>query len=106
MESDLSHLNLLVDIAHKKYGVKAISLMTIEEIKAMVLEVADEESTTPPFAKADELSIIGEEGGVTDGSTPATQGHLASKPSLSSNMPKALSIGASRKRFSECLLPG
>ena len=40
MEADLSHLDALIGIAQRKWGTKALSLMTIEEIKDLVHEMA------------------------------------------------------------------
>ena len=52
MEADLSQIDTLVGIAQRKWGTKALSLMTIAEIKELVHKMA---------AKEEELPVIDEE---------------------------------------------
>ena len=52
MQSDLSHLDTLVEFAQKNWGTKALSLMSVEELVSMVQEVADEDK------KQAELPVI------------------------------------------------
>ena len=44
MNSELSQLDTLISVAKKKWGTKALSLMTIEELTTMVQQVANEDS--------------------------------------------------------------
>ena len=44
MQSDLSHLDTLVEFAQKNWGTKALSLMSIEEITEMIQKVANEDN--------------------------------------------------------------
>lgn len=86
LEQEITQLNNLVFYAQRNWGTKALSLASTDDIKNLVNEVIAEDEKQ-------------NEGNVEQ--PPSSLQDAGSK----SNLPLAMAIGASRRRFSECNNP-